>query len=522
MLIDKVALEATGHFSPLFLDYIKGLQKLEKFSAQPPTLEGCERALSARLNFSPDRRRLLLRVVQSQYAHLSSIPAPVQANISAIGDSNTYTVTTGHQLNLFTGPLYFIYKILTIVKLSERLAVAFPDQHFVPIYWMATEDHDLEEIRNVNIFNNKYTWQTEQSGPVGRMDPSTIHSDIIENLPFNMEIFERAYREKTLADACRYYVNALFGHLGVVVFDGDHPEFKRSFAQYIHADIFDGITEIKVNRQSEMLESLGYDKQIHCRPINCFWLEDGLRARIAKEDEHYSVVGTEMLFTPQSLKQQLINHPEKFSPNVALRPLYQEHLLPNIAYIGGPSEITYWLQLKTLFDHHCLPFPVLIPRNFGLVMTSNELMKWRQQHLSWEDLFLPIHSLETSWVQQHPSFDLDLNSYTQSIIRQYQQLEEKFSHVDPTLGPHIDALRQQTVNRLAKAEKKLMRAEKRHHQDSLRQLRDVKRSLFPQGHLQERHTNFLNFFRDDSSLIDHFHQQFDPFDFRFHLIQHGR
>src|SRR5699024_1121789 len=142
------------------------------------------------------------------------IKAPVQENIESLKQANTFTVTTGHQLNIFTGPLYFIYKIITVINTSKVLAKEYPDCRFVPVYWMASEDHDFEEINHFNLFGKTYRWETSQKGPVGRFSTESIQA-VLDDLPEKVPLFENAYQEgKTLAAATRHYVHELFGAEG--------------------------------------------------------------------------------------------------------------------------------------------------------------------------------------------------------------------------------------------------------------------------------------------------------------------
>src|SRR5690606_8030207 len=157
---------------------------------------------------------------------------------------------------------------------------------------------------------------------------------------------------KTLSDAVRHYGNALFQSEGLVVIDADNAALKKDFEPVIHDDIFNGESKRCVDKTNAALTDLGYKTKVYSSDVNFFYVRDNIRGRIEKVDAHYKVIDTEITFTSEALKAEIGDHPERFSPNVILRPLYQEIILPNLAYIGGPAEVIYWLQLKSVFTHH--------------------------------------------------------------------------------------------------------------------------------------------------------------------------
>ena len=265
----------------------------------------------------------MVKVLKEQYGGLD-ISQSVSNSINSLSNSKTFTVTTGHQLNIFTGPLYFIYKIVTVINACKTLKQAYPDYNFVPVYWMACEDHDFEEINHFFFEGNKLEWETDQKGAVGRFDPSKL-KNIAERLPSGAEFFKDAYSQGTLGDAARTYVNHLFGEEGLVVVDGDNPELKALFSHVIEDDLFIHSAADKVSNTSSALESLGYKTQVYAREVNFFYLEDGVRERIEKTEDGFVVLDTDIRLSNDEMRKLIQEHPERFSPNVILRPLYQEN-----------------------------------------------------------------------------------------------------------------------------------------------------------------------------------------------------
>ena len=321
-------------------------QNLAPFINQFPSLSTFEKIISER-KFKGNRTKLV-EVLQHQYQDIIHQPVALKSNIEALSKENTYTVTTGHQLNIFTGPLYFIFKIVTAINLAKELKNQFPDKNFVPVYWMATEDHDFEEINHTYIGDKKISWKLNATGATGRLNTKSIIQALNEykgilgiskNAEKLSEMVAKAYADgKNLADATRYLANELFGEFGLVIIDADHPILKSQFTEIIERDIINKNSFRNIEESSKKLAEIAIHAQVNPREINFFYLTDDLRERIIFEDNRYQVLNTEVSFSKDELKQEIKNHPERFSPNVVMRPLYQEVILPNLAYIGGGGE----------------------------------------------------------------------------------------------------------------------------------------------------------------------------------------
>jgi bacillithiol synthase len=511
MQITTHTLGETRQFSPLFLDYLANQTALTSFYHNKPTLDGFAKQLKEK-SFSPAQRQTLVASLTQQYAQLSDKP-----DFSVLLQDNTFTVTTGHQLNIFTGPLYFVYKIITTIRLAEELKKAFPSYNFVPIYWMATEDHDFEEINHFNLFGKIYKWQTNQQGAVGAMNPENI-VEILNELPEKPPLFEQAYQQPTLADATRYYVHELFGAKGLICLDGQDALLKASFAPILWQELSQQPTELLVNKQAHALEALGYKAQVTPRPINLFYMADGLRERIVEENGNYRVLNTDISFTSDSLQKTLQENPCAFSPNVILRPVYQEYILPNLSYIGGPGELAYWLELKPVFDHFQVPFPILMPRNFAMVVNKASAKRLEKLNLSMTDLWMDEVALRKNFVERNATNSLSLATEQQEVATLFEKLVKKAMQIDKTLEAAVNAERQKVVNSLENLEKRLKKAEERNQETEVSQVVALKHKLFPNGGLQERSENFLNFYLNNLNFLDDVHTAFDPLNFEFYVL----
>ncbi len=516
----RIPLQDTSLFSTFFLDYIQQKETLAPFYNRFPILAAFKGQLEDKTkSFPMAARQVLYEVLQAQYKELT-VDGQVADNLSALKDKDTFTVTTGHQLNIFTGPLYFIYKIVSVINTCKQLRKAYPQFRFVPVYWMASEDHDFEEISYFKLYGKKYTWNTEQKGAVGRFDPKGLAS-LISELPGDVALFKKAYLEhERLSDAVRFYVNALFGKEGLVIVDADNTQLKEQFIPVIKDDLLTHSAQAKVTLADEALNSLGYATQVHAREINFFYLGDGLRSRLEKKDDKFIVVDTDLEFTALELLKKVEQEPWRFSPNVILRPLYQEMILPNLAYIGGPAEIVYWLQLKGVFDHFKVPFPLLMPRNFALVMSGPIARKFEKTGFTVQELFEGKNYLFNHWTLKNTVHNLSLTGERDKVGKLFEEIKLRAASIDVTLAPLVAAEAKRANKGLEKIESRLLRAEKRKHADKLRQIEEVKEALFPHGGLQERSDNFLNFYQTDNAFIQKIEEAFDPFDFQFNLLRY--
>lgn len=510
MKVDCIDFEKTGQFSRIFLDYIKQKDSLKDFYSAFPSLENME-ALSK--NYIPVNREVLVKSLKSQYEGFSVSDATEQ-NINVLKKENTFTVTTGHQLNLATGPLFFVFKIISTINLAKELQANYPSKNFVPVFWMASEDHDFEEINHFYLFGKKYEWNSQQTGAVGRFSTEGI-SPVLDQLPETIEILNKAYAQPTLSKATRYLVNELFTDLGLVILDADDVNLKQVFSSIAEKELFEQKSQKVVLEASEQLEALDYKTQVHPREINLFYLTDNSRERILFEEGVFKINNTAITFSGSEIKAELKNHPERFSPNVILRPVYQQQILPNLAYIGGPGELAYWFQLKGVFELYQVPFPVIMPRNFGLLLDQNTQHKVEKVDLSTEDLFKPYDNLKADYLFQHAQIEPTIADEVKEMKSVFDKVIEKASTVDGSLLGAMEAEWQRLEKQFDGIEKRIKKAEERKHEIALKQLASLKEKLFPNGGLQERQENIFSFLVNEPDLLRTLANQLSPLDFRF-------
>ncbi len=514
----KLDFRETGLFSKLIDDYVEENPQLAPFYSAPPTIKGFKKALALK-DFSVENRSTLVEVLKEQYTSIDT-PSKVNENIEALLDSKTFTVTTGHQLNIFTGPLFYIYKLVATINLAKKLNQEYPEYKFVPVYWMGTEDHDYEEINHLYVNNKKYEWQTEQRGATGRFTTEGL-KEVLSQLPGRTEVFKNALkRHKNLSNVVRDYVNALFGSEGLVSIDADDARFKKEFVPVIKDELFNESSHVLVDEQSKALENAGYKQQLQPRELNLFYLEDGFRARIIKEEEGFSVVDSDLKFTEEEINGLLETNPERFSPNVILRPVYQETILPNLAYVGGPSELAYWFQLKSVFNYFKLAFPILMPRSFVMYINNATGKKINKLGVSIKDLFLREDIFINKYIKSLSNGQLNVEQTQKELKTLFKSLKQKAANIDKTLAALVESEQVKSAKSISRVESKMLKAEKRHRKDELRMLKEIYASIYPGGVPHERRENILSI--NEPDFITQLLVTLNPLDLKYCIINAGR
>lgn len=517
----NIDFKSSGVLNTLVVEYLSKNPKLRPFYSYSPDKEGFSQLLKTDLFKQLDRKQLS-DILHAQSLLVNNGSEASLFNIQKLNRPNTYTVTTGHQLCLFTGPLYFIYKIFSTINLAEKLKREFPDFDFVPVYWMASEDHDFEEVNHFNAFGKTITWKSEQSGAVGDFKTDELQNILpqiqallgrSENSDFLITLFENAYlKHKTLSDATRFLVNELFGAYGLITLDGNDKLFKEQFKEEFKSDLFSHAAFEEVNQSIKELSDNNYHAQVNPRSINCFFIEAGVRTRIEKQGDTFNLVGTKRNFTKAELESIVENSPHSISPNVVLRPLYQQKILPNIAYVGGPGELAYWLEFKRMFDAHGILFPILMPRNFVTVIDKATSNKIEKLQLTAKDLYTSEQDL-IKHIQIKQNAVFDLNKEKENLTAEYTKLLEKVSNIEKTLSGSVSAELKRSLNGLERITGKTNRAVRRKLETESRQIGEVKQRLFPNGAPQERVDNFSSFYLSfGKNFFDTLKKSLDPFE----------
>ena len=500
----QIPYHATGLFSPLVRDYVEGKGTAMEFVAYAPSYEGVQKAITARKELGVNRP-LLVEVLKAQYANVPSTKA-VNENVNSLLAENTFVVTTAHQPNIFTGPLYFFYKIIHAIQLAADLKKQFPENNYVPVYYMGSEDADIDEVGSFYLGGAPLQWNTKQTGAIGRMKVDDSLLSLLKNIEGYcsvkhqgkeaMQALSDAYKKGvTIHEATLSLVHSYFGQYGLVVIQPDDAKLKSAFIPVMEKELVEQFSHKALQPTLSTLRDQ-YHVQTEGRSINLFYLKDNSRSRIELKEGVYTIVDTDLTFTQAQIISELYAYPERFSPNVILRGLYQETILPGVVFIGGGGELAYWMELKNVFAVANVHFPVLQLRNSFLFIKSKMAKQWAELGFTFNDLFLTIPSLEASFVKTHTQHNLSLSNSIKELESLYISIKAQVEKIDATLGAHTMNLSVQSAKKMVALEKKMLKAEKRKQATSLERIRHIKENLFPENSLQERVDNFSEWVGD--------------------------
>ena len=521
----SIPFEDTGFFSQIVIDYLNEKESLQSFYRFSPQIENILEVVNdvkEKFNFD---RVLLSEELSRQYEGFETSES-TSKNLAALKRESTFTVTTAHQLNLFTGPLYVIYKIAATINLANQLNQKYTDEHFVPVYWMGSEDHDFMEINHFHLFGKKIVWENEQGGSIGEYQTDGI-LPLVEQLRERLQrephidqwvnILAEAYSRDSMADAMRHLINYIFGECGLVIADGNAPVLKTPFKKIIFDELKNCTSEEIVGEINVRLTEKGYKPQAHSREINLFYKLNNYRVRIARQAAGYKTIDDKYTFTESEIVNEVEDHPERFSPNVILRPLHQEAVLPNVAFIGGGGELAYWMQLKNLFEHHEVSMPMLMLRPSALLLEKHHQEKLEKLKLDVLDLFQKTDQLLAKRLDVLNAEDgIDFNNYEKQIDELFEEITTQAKGVDGSLEGAVQAEKAKQLKALGNLQGRIRKAVKNNNEQQLKQIEKLHHQLFPSNSLQERTENVSFFYaKYGQKLIDELIDQLDVFDGEF-------
>ena len=536
MPIDCISYSETNYFSKLILDYLDKKEELSPFYNRFPEIGNFEAQIKEKQQRFPlENRAVLVESLKRQYEGFEISEATL-ANIDALSKDTTFTITTGHQLNLFTGPLYFLYKIISVINLTKILKKEYPEYDFVPVYWMATEDHDFAEINYFNLNGKKFQWNSEEVGAgvdaVGYLSTEGLE-EVFElfsaeigggqDAEYLKSLFKNAYlKHANLTEATRYLANELFKVNGLVIMGAQQPELKKLFIPYVENELLSQDSFEHTKGKTEKLSNLGYNVQVNPREINLFYLNNGYRERIIKRDGKFYVHEKQIEWTKDEILAELHANPQHFSPNVMMRPLYQEVILPNLCYIGGGGELAYWLELKDYFEAEEVPFPMLLLRNSALLQSEKQKEKREKLDISNKELFLKQHELINRKVRKISNIDIDFSTQKEHLVNQFAAMYDLADKTDKSFLGAVKAQEVKQLKGLDHLEKRLLKAQKRKLKDEVGRIADLQNQLFPNSSLQERQTNFSEIYAIyGQELLDTLFEHLNPLEQHFKILTFG-
>jgi len=521
--------EQTGYFSKVVTDYLSGASALKPFYNFPPEISSFPQIIEQKKS-DVIHRDVVSNVVMRQHAKIFAEKnlSDVRSNIESLKNENTFTVTTAHQPNLFLGPLYVIYKTVSTILIAKKLNDTFPHYHFVPVFWLGSEDHDKEELNHIHLFGKKFVWNTAQQGAFGRMSTSSLRPWLNEiklklgESPVAKELadaLDDAYeKEKSIAAATRKFLYHFFSEDGLVVVDGDDRELKQLFIPVLEKEIREQFSFQVVSKSNEKF-AIHYEPQISAREINLFYLDEGLRERIVKEGDHFKVMNTSLSFSQEEMESLIHSSPEKFSPNVILRPLYQETILPDVAVVGGGAEVTYWLQLKFLFDEWKKPLPLVFLRNSVLWIDSVSASRMEKLQILPEELFHNTDEIINRYIEKQTGDLISLEDEINRVTAAFDDAIKRTMMIDQSLKGVFESEKVRVIKSLEQLEDRLRKAAKRKDETSVHQIKTLTEKLFPEDTMQERYDNFMMpYSKHGKEFLSALKSHLDPFENKFTIL----
>lgn len=496
----KIDLENIKSIPALIKDFLQGEDYADyRFSVE----NALQRAEQKQQVFSSEQREILCQTIADQMGELT-LSEKQKRNLELLSQDNVFTITTGHQLNLFSGPSFFVYKILQTIKTAEFLNEKSQNKKFVPIFWLATEDHDFEEINHFKTENNLYQITAKSGGAVGRIKVEESHFIDDFEKEFCDDVFgteliawvKEAYAVgNTLTQATKMLVNRLFGEMGLLMIDGDDERLKSQMSEIFADEIKNQTLKKSTQNKVDFLEQKYGKVQVNPREINLFYLSE-TRNRIEKLGENYQIVDTDLEFS----EAEILSKMENISPNALMRPVYQEKILPNVAYIGGNAEVMYWLELVDYFKEIKLPFPMLIPRNSMLFLTEKTEKKIEKLGLKIENFFEDFSEVMKEKLLCDSELAETIEQKEDEIKQAFLLLKEKSVLTDKTFRNLVEAEETRQMKSYEKMKKRLLRAEKIKQNEKYSQMSNLYLAVHPRGIWQERVLNFSVFYAQNGMV----------------------
>jgi len=487
-----------------------------------------DRAIQKRGQFP--HRNILVQKLHEMYGPLDKSEQVIN-NLKLLQNEQCFTVCCAHQPCILGGPLYWVFKIASTIALSHYLNERYPEHSFVPVYYIGFEDHDFEEINHIKLFNKKYTW-VQNSGPaVGRLSTQNLEiflneikslftQNAIANEYFDTQL-QFAHSAQSYADYFIQFVNHLFGKTGLILLHPDNSSFKDCFRDLMQQELQHSIIQSTSQESCNALKELDFDLQAHPREINLFYHAlDGRKRIITTAPGEYALADFSKSWKLDEIIQELEKKPENFSPNVLLRPLLQETILPNVAFVGGGAELHYWMQLKSCFDKLKIPFPALIRRTSAfwidhklvtkIAKTGYDALMFLKSEQEIQDHYINQFATESP---VSPNSFLHLKNSTDEINRSLTPL-------DASTQTSIRAELQKIHKSIEHIENKIQKYLKSKHDQDIQKLLTIRGHLFPEKQLQERVSNFLPFyFSNPSEFIENLIKIMNPLNRLFFMIQ---
>lgn len=505
-----------GGFSPLYCDYLSNYPKVQQFYETDFHQIQNYGKIAEHISSKFKLRGEIAAILTEQNQHFSGTEKTFE-NIQLLEGKNTLAIVTGQQVGMFGGPLYTIYKIITALKLTEQLNNVLPDYRFVPIFWLEGEDHDFQEMNYVRLLNanrlptdivylHDEKQQNKNLGAVGEVSfnesLNSFYEQVRHTLPnteFKTDIialFQRAYCVGTTFNkAFAALMNLLFPNAGLVFISSNDPKVKKLLVPIFRQEIetVPQTSQLIIERSAELENR--YHAQIKPKALNLFLFHKSGRYLIEPKEHDFSLKGIRQYFQKEDLLHMVEETPEVFSPNVVLRPICQDTILPTLCYVAGPAEIAYFAQLKRVYEFFNISMPIIYPRTSVTIIEQRHQEILEKYQLDIIELFEHLEKVQKKVIELVSEVKVDdlFRDTAKDIDAVLNELKFGLNYIDPTLLGALQTTHTKIDALLQVLREKTIEAQKRKHEIALRQIQKVTNTLFPNGNFQERELNVLNF-----------------------------
>ena len=527
----------------LFLDYMYEFENVQEYYKH--NFRDKENYTSLFKSISESRKDKQIdisSILKNQYSSLQKVSDKTHGNIESINNSKTIAIVTGQQLGILGGPLYTIYKIITAIRLANQFTERYDDFKFVPVFWLEGDDHDFNEVRSVNLFDNEnqvlnIAYKEEINDDDAKQSIGNINFD--EALNDFLNKYESSLRDtdfknelvvklkecyqvgKSFKQSFKELLFWLFDEYGLILFDPQDPEVKSLLKPIFKKEINDfNIHTQKLIQVSAKLEE-DYHAQVKVKPVNLFYHTDDGRYSIEPVEEIFKLRRKRKQFTKDEILAEIENSPQLFSPNVLLRPICQDYLLPTGFYIAGPSEIAYFAQITPLYDFYKIVTPIIYPRSSVTLLEKNIAAALDKYDLTMTDIFLGLDELKEKVIAglSENNIEKTFEESLHEIDLTFDKLKENLFAIDKTLVDASLRYRERVVSSINELKSKAVKAQETKHETTVRQLTRMSNLLYPFGNLQEREINFTYFYNKyGKSLINKIYEDISVNEFEHQVI----
>lgn len=527
----------------LFLDYLYEFENVaEYFKHDFRNKDGYLPLFKDIVESKKNKSFVISPILKNQYSSFNNISEKTLRNISSLDDAKTIAVVTGQQLGILGGPLYTLYKIITTIRLANQLSERYEEYNFIPVFWMEADDHDFNEVRSVNLFDNENQvinigYKEQISDDDSKQSMGKINFD--ESLNDFLNQFENSLRDTdfkndlllkikecykvgiSFKQSFKQLLFWLFDEYGVVIFDPQDAEVKALLKPIFTKEVNDfSIQTQKLIQTSAKLEE-DYHAQVKVKPVNLFYHTDDGRYSIEPVEGIFKLRRKRKQFTKEEILNEIENAPERFSPNVLLRPICQDYLLPTGFYIAGPSEISYFAQVTPLYNFYKIVTPIVYPRSSVTIMEKNVESAMDKYDLTLTDIFLGLDELKEKVIAglSENNIEKAFEDSVNEIDLTFDKLKENLFAIDKTLVDSSLRYRERVLSSINELKFKATKAQENKHETTIRQLTRLSNLLYPLENLQEREINFTYFYnKHGKELIKKIYNDISISEFEHQII----